>query len=298
MLFNNRGPSVLQVYYEVQKSEDKLEYQMKAGAAHGIAKDAKFALYKDRDSFNGPPAAILIAQTPMAFATTLIPDPEGEIDPSVSIKEGFVRQTHAGVREDLHLYIVMDERLIEVFRLLAKEMERNDNGRRHIKLVERKEDADLAVGIDSNERVIFDVRRDNGRTWRVPKTVKLLADDVYAVITAAAHFNYHLRRSTTQGTGVLLKKVDIEFLKLKQTEEFDYDRYTFVVIPDPDGKNLIVAGNVDILADESAIYGMRITSRLPRNAPELYCSVFFFDSDFSIGKNIRFPACQPLTRLP
>ncbi|THH02780.1 hypothetical protein EW026_g152 [Hermanssonia centrifuga] len=283
ILFNNRGPS-RQIYYKVRKSDDKLEYQMNAGSAHGITEEAKFALYRDRDSFSGPPSAVLIAQTPMAFSTTLIS--AGDNDSSVSIKEGFVRQTHAGVGEDLRLYVIMDERLLKVFESLSKEMDRNDDRKRRIKLVERKEDAELAIDIDSQEDVVvFDMRDLCGRTYRVPKTVKLLvdeflADDVYAVINAAVHYYYHLRRSPVKE--MFGKKVDIEFLKLKKTDEFDYETFSFAVVPDPDGGNLNVAGNVDVFVDDDAMYGMRITSRLPPKAPELYCSVFFFDSDFSI----------------
>ncbi|PSR73503.1 hypothetical protein PHLCEN_2v10655 [Hermanssonia centrifuga] len=105
---------------------------------------------------------------------------------------------------------------------------------------------------------------------------------VVLVIEAAVHYFRHLRSSTPRVSELQLRSgITVEFLLLEECEEVDPDTTLKLIVPDKTGKNLLVNGEVTVLANgsETRLYGIKITSSLKHL---LHCSVFFFDSDFSV----------------
>ncbi len=112
---------------------------------------------------------------------------------------------------------------------------------------------------------------------------------VVLVIEAAVHYFRHLRSSTPRVSELQLRSgITVEFLLLDECEEVDPDTTLKLIVPDKTGKNLLVNGEVTVLANETRLYGIKITSSLKHL---LHCSVFFFDSDFSVSECLSYCCC-------
>ena len=279
-MFNSKAPSQGRVLFDVRL--DGTEYVMDAGAAHGITDGAEFAVYKDKDSasITSPPLCTLIVLQASAFTSTMTL-PSGA--PQFALhKPGVALQTKAGAEGDLCLHVAMGKKLTSVFEAVVREMQHTSSNRTRILLVD-KHNADIDIGLEDN-RIIFNILNPLVTQYgliRIPFSVNPEVDDIYPVIRAQAHYNWHLRRANNTTNEVpLYDKIHIEFTKLKQLDdEFDDD---FNPVIQPDGENLNIAGVVDIIVDEDAKYGIRVTND---SGLDLYPALFFFDnSDLSICK--------------
>jgi hypothetical protein len=241
-------------------------YIMEAGTAHGVTVGAEFSVYKDKDSSQeASPLGTLIAQEPGAF-DTIMSVPEGSKE--WSVQEAFALQTKAGAEEALRIHIAKDEKFTHLFDSLFKHAA--GKGEQIVHVEERM--AELNIKLD-RDRVFFEIL-DNQVTRhglkRIPHSVKNDVDEVYAVIRAAAHYHWHLRRSNKEKA--LRHNVQIEFTKLLQTK---YSR-------SPDGPNLIVNGVVDLVVDKNTAYGVKIVNNFER---PLYAALFYFSSSsFAISE--------------
>ncbi|CCM00513.1 uncharacterized protein FIBRA_02547 [Fibroporia radiculosa] len=290
ILFNARAADQRPLLYKIRK--DGNQYLMSAGAAHGVAAEAQFAVYRDwNSSLKGESLGTVTARLPGPFHTILDAFPKGS-DFALET-EGLALQTRAGAEEDLRLHIVMDEMLVTVFEALGKEMQRTDPARRSIMLVE-KEKAELDIALE-NGSVVFNILNplvtQYGLT-RMPFVVEPTVDAVQPVIRAAAHFYWHLRRKSAKG--VLQKWVDIEFTQLIDSEE-EYDDELQPVLR-PYGPNLNRDNVIDLRVKDSARYGLKITNR---SNVALYPALFYFDnSDLSIESYYQPPTANGIVDPP
>jgi hypothetical protein len=242
---------------------------MDAGSAQGITDGAEFTVYMDRDSLpETPPLGKLVVLETCAFSTIL--DVNSDATRFPLAESAFALQTKVGTEEDLRLHIVIDEKLVDVFKALVQEMQITGPERRRILLAE-KDNAELDIALE-NGHVVFNILdplvTKFGLT-RMPFSVSPQAKEVCPVIRAAAHYRWHLRR--TNKTSIFQNKVRIEFKRLTQYRE-------------PDGPDLNADGVIDLVVDENAIYGLRIINDTTR---PLYPSLFYFDnSDFSISEYV------------
>ncbi|KAH7921890.1 hypothetical protein BV22DRAFT_1131900 [Leucogyrophana mollusca] len=269
ILFNAKVAGQRAVLYKIRKEGD--HYKMEAGEAHGLSVSAQFAVYKDRDSFlnDSPSLGTVIARELAPFATTLDASPKESAfevgDKAIAI------QTKAGAEEDLRIHVAMDEKLVVVFQALSKEMQRTDPARRSILLVENG--AELDIGLEGG-RLVFNVLHAETRTLgvtRLWKSVEPTVDAVTPVISAAAHYFWHLRRKSAKQ--ILQKMVKVEFFEVAQSDE-EFDAFLQPVVRRV-GKNLITNNVIDLQVKDGAKYGMEITNSL--KVP-LYVSLFYFDS--------------------
>jgi hypothetical protein len=286
---------------------------MDAGTIHGITDGAIFGLYNDRSLVaTQPPVATLQASNPGAFSTKLIPVQEGSQFPISERASALLLR--AGKQEDLRICVEPGEKLTGVVRGLAKEMEADGSTKSRFMLVE-KEKAELEIAFDDEDRIVFNILdplvTSHGLT-RIPFVVSPTPGAMAPVLSKVARYFWHLRRTSkrvqanveveparlggdendldptrnARKLDLIKDNVAIEFRRLEEAED-DYDD-DFNHIRKPCGENLIKNGIVDIVIQEDAIYGIKLTNK--GNKP-LYPSLFYFDnSNFSIGKWSRMDA--------
>jgi len=187
---------------------------------------------------------------------------------------GYALQTETG--EGLRLHI--DDKLTPVFKALAQDILITGTDHLGIMLVEKSK-AELDIALEGGS-VVFNILNPQVTLFglnRLPFRVKPTYDDVYPIIRASAHYHWHLHLN--KRSKLLQNHVQLEFKKLEEREEFDDD---FNPILEPVGKNLNVAGVVDIVINPDDVYGIKIVNK---SALDLYPSLFFFDnSDLSISE--------------
>lgn len=261
--------------YVVRKERN--QYILDAGAVHGITKGATFDIYSSRDNVaTEAPLATLIASDPPEAFSTVLKGPEFSID-----KQAFALQTKAGDEEDLLVYVALDPLLENVFRAVAEEIKGSKSGQQRIRIVEKEtvDQAHFDITFD-NSKIVFNILNPEVTRWglkRIPFQINPTIEDIRPVLRAAAHYNWHLRR--TGNTQALQDKVKIEFTTL--TEDLTKLDDDLNPVIKPNGSNLIQEGVIDLIVDDETIYGMKITNTCGR---DLYASVFFFDnSDLSIS---------------
>ena len=270
ILFNSRAPGPGRVFYKVSVVDGT--YIMEAGAAHGIIDGAEFTIYETTESpITASPLGILAAQDVNAFTTTLAP-PSGSHTTISFTDEAYAIQTKAGKKEDLRIYVAMNENLTQVFQALVQDMECPVTDDRRIQLVELDKNPHLHIDIEEG-RVVFknlDPLVTKYGLTRMPHTTDNNVDDIYAVIRAAAHFRWHI--DLTNSNCILRNKVELHFYEVLQKDEYDDD---FNPIYEVAGKNLNNAGEVYISENSSKMYGFKIVNN---TSYPLYPSLFYFDN--------------------
>jgi hypothetical protein len=269
IVFDGKAPSQRRHLYAINKDN-----VMAAGAAHGITEGAIFEVYKDKQAHSTiAPLGIMKASTPGPFSTVLDFFPT---DREFSIENwAFALQIRAGKQADLALYVPLDQNLLVVFQAIATRMQ--VNAQLHVNMLTDEDlkwgkQPDLGVAFEDGH-VVFDIKDPNVTAHglhRMPFRVLPIIEDVSRVISAAAHYYWHLRR--VGHAKFIQNTIEVEFTKLSDGD---------TLMRKPDGPNLINAGVVDLVVNKDDIYGMKITNN--GDIP-LYASVFYFDnSDFSIS---------------
>ena len=260
-------------HLHVVRNGDK-GYVMDAGAAHGVTEGAIFEVYKDKH-IDSPTLGTMKTSVPGPFSTVLNFFPTESSFPIED--QAFALQIRAGKQEDLALYVPLDQNLLTVFEAIATEMQ--VNAQRQINLLshedlKRGKKPDLGIAFE-NGRIVFDIKDPNVTVHglhRMPHRIRPILAHVSPVISAAAHYYWHLRRVGHAES--IQDSVEVGFTKLSNDEDAGKRK--------PCGPNLIDAGVVDLVVDEDDIFGIKITNN--GDVP-LYASVFYFDnSDFSISK--------------
>ncbi len=289
------------------------QYVLEAGEAHGITKNAEFAVFAD-SSLTSALGTVVVANT-AAFISLCNFTPRDDKTQRFILApqaHGFALQTRVGEGQDISLHIEFNKRLLGVFEKMAKEMQSDNEGKRGFRLVESRGDApDLVVAADG-DIVHFEIMDEFCRQRglrRMPFEVEIDdADAIHRILQSSADFYRYLHRSTGKRSP-LAGKVILECMKLKEIGEYT-DDLEEVLMPDPNSDNLNilipdptpnpnsdnsnvltpnpnreklnVEGVITIDVDEDAIYGFKITNTTSK---PLYVSMFYFDmSDLSISK--------------
>ncbi|KAA1472278.1 hypothetical protein DENSPDRAFT_171259 [Dentipellis sp. KUC8613] len=276
ILFNARAPARGRVLHKVRMKGDK--YAMDAGAAHGVTEGAEFTVYKDRDDLDTPLGTLIVLET-AAFSSVL--DVLSYDDRFKFDKDAYALQTRAGTQEDLRIHVALDDRLTDLFEALAMEMQKT--GAQKI-LLDTKEKSVLDLQLEKG-RIVFNILdplvTGYGLT-QIPHSIDIDVEVAMPVIRAAAHYYWHLNRTTK--TPKLQGKIKVEVYELEEADgEYDED---LQAILRPKGPNLKRGDIVDVVADGTR-YGVKVVNTT--NIP-LYASVFFFShGDLSIQSYFETP---------
>ncbi|KAK0218653.1 caspase domain-containing protein [Armillaria fumosa] len=280
-LFNSKVASPHRELYPIYASSDTPgQYLLEAGEAHGITKNAEFAIFSDQ-SIMSHLGTVVVVNTADFTSSCKFFSTRGDDTPFPLTSPGYALQTQVGEEQDIRLFVGKDERLLNTFQRISDEMRSDKGGKRGIRLVENREDApDLAIiadGDDFHFEIMDKLCRRHGLE-RMPFKVKIDdSDTIYHVLQSSADFYWYLHHSSK---GRLLAPNTLECMKLKETGAYTSD-FEDIFMPDPDGHNLNNGDVIMINVDEEAIYGYKITNTasLP-----LYVSMFYFDvSDLSIS---------------
>ncbi|KAG8734608.1 hypothetical protein FRC10_011615 [Ceratobasidium sp. 414] len=127
--------------------------------------------------------------------------------------------------------------------------------------------ADIVVDLDKNNRAVFDIKHalvNRHGVKELPEAVPVTAEDILAVLRAAALWIWHLNRSNPESS--LEQSIRLEFTKVVR------DPRTRKL--GPTGADLNHSGVADIVANGKDLYGMKIVNTSPYN---LYPYLFYFD---------------------
>ncbi|KAG8708057.1 hypothetical protein FRC08_000135 [Ceratobasidium sp. 394] len=127
--------------------------------------------------------------------------------------------------------------------------------------------ADVVVDLDKNNHAVFDIKHalvNRHGVKELPEAVPVTAEDILAVLRAAALWIWHLNRSNPESS--LEQSIKFEFTKVvreARTRKLDSV-----------GPDLNHSGVVEIVANRRDLYGMKIINTSPYN---LYPYLFYFD---------------------
>jgi len=272
VLFNSRVPSPRRQVYPVKY--DGEQFVLEAGEAHGITFGAQFAVYADNKLSDKLGSLQAISTKAMTSSLRVLPD-----TPTFSLKSGFALLSRPGKLEDIAVLIPLDNRLLPVWVRVVKEMQQpSDVSKRGIRLVGSRDQAELELSLNKKGLIEFgivDPRAETLGLSRMPFEEEIDPDRIWRIISSAADFCYHLRRSNKNGT--LSKQVKLECHKLEPNGEFD-DEFRELLMPQ--GENVNDGGLINVSVGSEIRYGYKLSSS--HDIP-LYASVFYFDiSDLSI----------------
>lgn len=276
------APSIGRVLYRVKQTADGV-YELEAGEIHGITAGAKFNIYATKDPDSKCLGVMVAAATdkPSAVTTVLrLDDGSSPIPSEPSTK--YALQVLVGEQQDLRVFIEPDTRLLDVFVLLNANMKKSqEQGKRGFKPAEQDETPDLRV-VMKGDKVEFGITDSVCVSRGMTTTgwpVDCDASAIFPVLTSAADFYFHLRRTSSQK--VLSKMVDLECYELEETDDFTEDLDPLLAAT---GESLVKQGVIDVEIGKNPLtYGYKIVNR--SNLP-LYAALFYFSmGDLSIGES-------------
>ncbi|PBK66463.1 hypothetical protein ARMSODRAFT_1021270 [Armillaria solidipes] len=277
-LFNSKVASSQRELYPIRASSDTPgKYILEAGEAHGITKNAEFAVFADR-SMASALGTVVVANINAFTSSCKFLSARDDETPFRLAAPGYALQTRVGEDQDVRLFVEPNERLLGIFNRIANEMQA---GKRGFRLVDSRDDEPHLVVAADGDMVRFEIMdklcRDHGLT-HMPFGVDIEdSDALHRILQSSADFYWYLRLSSK---GSPLAGSTLECMKLKETGEYT-DELLEVLMPDRDGHNLNVGSVIMVDVDEEAIYGFKITNTM---SVPLYVSMFYFDvSDLSIS---------------
>ncbi|KAF8817195.1 hypothetical protein BYT27DRAFT_7205049 [Phlegmacium glaucopus] len=267
-------------------------YEIGVGEAYGITQGALFVIYPSQQGAGRGPALQARPLRISPYKTLLDVPPDQTVTMS---QDAVVLQVRVGVEDPFPIYI-SDRGLDGIVTMVQHRMK--NQGMRELAVVNdaRLAKLGLDLGLDNATKRevvalrILDLPISQWGLNKIHNTIPPSPDAFYAVLSAAARFDWHLHR---ESCAIGTSQVDIEFTKLRELSEtierqLIGGRLSNIKINRlvPDGPNMIATGAglggnvvfVDVL--EEADYGIKLTNKT--NVP-LYVSVFYFDSsDLSI----------------
>jgi len=281
VIFNSRvaGPN-RELFKINMKKVGVYGFVLEAGDAHGVSIDAEFMVYADRNMKQ--PLGKVVAGNPNAFQTPMQYAPEQE--PFTFEGTAYALQTRVGKGADVKLFVELNEKFIDLFIRIKKEMDLNEASKRGITLVDNRESQpDLIVTVNPSNSDLADFEitdatcRQYGLT-HMPFQSEIDPKTMYGVVRSAADFYWNLNRSSKQS--IIAPKIKFSCFKLVESGEFD-DSFEAVLMPDTESGDLNTGGVITIYVDDEADYGFSITNT---SAVPLFASLFYFDmSDLSIS---------------
>jgi hypothetical protein len=275
-LFNTRLPDTKRRAYSISARDAKVI--LSAGEAQGIATGAKFAIYADRELSNKVgDMEVYVARV----ATSILrPIPDS---PPVQITAGFAVMTHPGKKEDLKVYMPLDNRLLPIWRTVVKEAQDPSDPveKRSIRFVDNPEDARLVLSINDRGRIEFTVNDPVIKSYgleRLPQEENIDGGRIYNILIKSADFFFHLDRRPSHS---MLS--DLVALECYRVDDFSVEDLHGM---EPIGGNICCDGVISTVASPSSnpvTYGYRLVNK---SFNDLYAVIYNFDmSTFAIGKS-------------
>lgn len=250
------------------KSRDN-EYYLQAGTAQGITTGCAFAVHADLMLDPANPSLGTMIVTEVKPFQSMLKFPSGATSFSIpSLAYG--RQIGAGSGQPLDIFITKefeasvqpDPRWEEVFS--------SRNCDVMLRLTERDQ-AHVVLDVDDKKGATFTLMKLVAAVTygiqHIPYTVPAILDHIQPVLSAMARWNWHLLR--TPPVRPFQKSVEMKFYKLEESREEEDSENTLV----PQGENLNIRDEADIVVDEEDCYGFSITNTSRR---DLYAYLFYF----------------------
>ncbi|KAJ6535024.1 caspase domain-containing protein [Mycena capillaripes] len=287
-LFNGQVPSTGRMLYPVYIKEADIVIQ--AGEAHGIMKGAQFNVFADDDLNPDRSINLVVTKTQAFESIAQYATRNSDLLPMIPGLKGFwALQKSAGEREAIRVRIPLVDCFIGLLHHLAVKMQEAKPDTMQILLVEENEPANLVLHVagetagQTRMMVSFEPSDSTCQSHgleRMPYMVPLEVTPLYSILAHAAHFYWHLNRSSRRSG--LAQYVTVQCTQLGEdpAKPPAYpDKPVFI----PLGNDLIEDGEMNLELDgrPSVEYGFTITN----NSPDpLYVGLFYFDmSDLSIS---------------
>ena len=197
---------------------------------------------------------------------------------SISPPSAYALQKAAGADEYLQLYVATQQDRVILADASKRYAQDGLPGSLSVRLVDKPSaDLEVAFGAPGMHIIMLHPLIVTHGLQRLPFHVDASPSDVCEVLGAASHFLWHLKRTSPQRP--LQGCVKIEFKRLREIPpEDELDDPTY----EPYGPDLNVAGTVDLLVDDDALYGINIVND---TSVPLYPSLFYFSSsDLSVSE--------------
>lgn len=291
LLFRGMVSSVDLVFYTVSKSGST--YKLEAGNMLGVTADAKFRLYAEKD-LNSQCLGVASVKSPEdigAQSTILLPELASTELPS---GRAYAVWTWLDKDHDFRVCISGPSKLSEEFGRVEQYRENHrTHGKRGIALVTTVQLPEILATMQDDDAPIVFATTDkfcvvNG-FGTMPMTIPCDFDSIIPVISRAADFYWHLRRTSSDAT--LSAAVKLKCYELKETSEYDQESLELILAAD--GNNLVtdrtaddgVDGTIEVsITEEELRYGFEIEST---TGVPLYAALFYFDmSDLSISASV------------
>ena len=234
-----------------------------AGEAAGITVDAEFKVYQYEDS--GSYLGTVVARELSAFSTTLYAK-----EPRFALEQdGVAFKSRAGAEERVRIHVADDS-----LKDLVKKMDPNQ-----IQMVEQDQEAEFGMALEDGKVVfnIYDSDVTKHGLTRMPHSLEPTLDAISPVISAAAHFYWHLRRTPPQTGRGLAEYVEFEVNELGK--DFHKELKNFYK---PIASSGALKDGEDFNLNTEKLYGWTISNKL---GLPLYPALFYFDaSDWSISE--------------
>ncbi|KAF7366605.1 hypothetical protein MSAN_00918300 [Mycena sanguinolenta] len=277
IMFNGRAPKKSKLLYQVAVTPKAGIPTLQAGEAQGITKNAIVSIFMSSDT-TVPIGRLQVAKA-RACSSQLqkIPgDSSFHIPPSA-----WATLAKAGDGADISVAIV-------------HEMKEQRPDKRNISTVPLESPYELALTAENGEAIfeIGDQECCKAGLTRIPHTVPLNdTDGLYTVLTFAADFFFHLRRSNNNA---LARRLELEAYTLEE-KDLDKDLNNLLDGPVlmPSSDNLSTKDKklfVEVSDDVDTEYGFKLVSHSEHN---LYVWAFMFDmSSLSIRCIYRPPSAK------
>ena len=281
LIFNLQGPAY-DAHHDVRIEDGK--FTLDIGRTHGLSEKAEFKFF-DHTSSPSEPLGHLEAIDVKMNSTTLFPLPQSV---GLAVSKGIAVQTKAGTQVDLKIHVKFGMDELPVFDALLEQMKATELSATQYRIVHANAKEDAQVAFEVKDKVvvaeikIFDEEMEaHGLTQHITHSFEAEVNCIHRFLRCAAHFYRYLRLSPEPTNKHILSKITFEFMELVQTDDFDDNCRPLM---EATGPNIIKTDIIDIVADRSKRYGMRVTNN---TSWDLYLYGFLFSaSTLRIGKGI------------
>jgi hypothetical protein len=278
-LFNGKAPMATRLLFRVIKQNGN--FVLEAGEALGLAAGAKFGLYKDKEISAAPYGYADIKGVPRA-STSILTDPSfpdgtkpmrSEVPSTL-----WALQTYVGNNvSKISVALPPEEAFVPLIRRVVGSMDKQRPTKRNIELVDPNKPHELRLRARISGEVIFEINDPHVNALGVKSIVHSVpvSDDeqVFLILSRAADFYHHFRRSNKQGS--IAQHVSLNAYSLSRQSQSVASEDVRVWLPADVDENLNVNGfmTVDVTAAETA-YGFSVINNTDN---DLFVWAFFFE---------------------
>ena len=257
---------------------------LEAGEAQGVAAGAKFDLYKDKDAGSALYGHTSIKFPPRACTSTLLPPkfPDGEKPKMSEVPSTlWALQTHVGDNASkISVALPPDQGFVPLIRRVVASMDEQRPMKRNIELVDLNQPHELRLCLAPSGDVIFDINHEEVNGFGVQSIVHSVpADDderLFLILSRAADFHYHLRRSNKESS--LAPYISLKAYSLHQRRIKNEDVWLPVNVEENMNVNNVMTVDVNLRGS----YGFSLTNS---TGDPLYVWAFLFEmADLEISE--------------